>query len=306
LDLDEYRELVRLDEPFVPPEPAPEANAARSQLIDRLLEYLVAEGIAVLGGVPGPPPKVAQEGKRLQLRALLTVRAPEPLPDWFHRSLDSLLQREALDRGFVDPSSLSPVSETVPGASFGPADRCILWRGDITTLRVDAVVNAANSSLLGCFQPYHGCIDNAIHSAAGPRVREDCHRIVTRQGHPEATGLAKVTRGYNLPAGFVVHTVGPVYSGDPYSVPHAMEEALASSYRSCLELAGRVPRIRSIAFSCIATGEFGFPAGPAARIALGTVEGWMTENPDSLDAVVFDTYRSEDLGIYQRLLSRGC
>ncbi len=306
LDLDEYRESILLNDPFVPPEPAPGPNIERARLIDRLLDYLVAEGIAVLGGVPGAPPKVDHEGKRLQLHALLVVRAPEPLPDWFHLAMDSLLQREAIDRGFVDISQLPPVSETVPGTSFGPSDRCILWRGDITTLQVDAVVNAANASLLGCFHPHHACIDNAIHSAAGPRVREDCHTIITRQGHPEGTGQAKVTRGYNLPVKFILHTVGPIYRGDPYSVPLDMEEALASSYRSCLDLAARVSGIRSVAFNCISTGDFGFPVGPAARIALGTVESWMGENPDALDTIVLDTFRSEDLGIYQRLLSRGC
>ena len=139
--------------------------------------------------------------------------------------------------------------------------RLILWQGDITRLSVDAIVNAANSALLGCFVPCHGCIDNAIHSAAGLQLRDACNRLMEQQGHPEPTGQAKLTAGYNLPARYVLHTVGPIVQG---RVSRHDRELLASCYRSCLELAAEHD-LQSVAFCCISTGEFHFPNQEAAK-----------------------------------------
>jgi len=239
------------------------------------------------------------------LRALLTVRGPNPLPSWFHVQLDRLLQREAFERGFTDAASLPGISEAFPGSSYAAAARCALWRGDITTLCVDAIVNAANPKMLGCFQPFHACIDNAIHSAAGPRIREDCHAIMQRQGCPEGTGWAKVTRAYNLPSKYILHTVGPIMVSGERNVSPEQEQQLSSCYRSCLGLACRVSAIRSLAFCSISTGVYGFPREAAARIALRTVNQWLANHPGSLDLIVFNVFRHDDLEIYERLLNGG-
>ena len=299
LDLDEYRSLVHLDAPFEPPSPTPEAKIERVALVDELLAYLRSERNAI--GANAVPP--SYDEKRRLLRALLTVRGPDPLPAWFHERIDQLLQREALERGFTGAADLPRVAQVWPQSSFGATPHCALWHGDITTLKVDAIVNAANAQMLGCFQPFHTCIDNVIHSAAGPRLREDCNAMMQRQGGPEGTGGAKITRGYNLPAKYILHTVGPIVAQGHLTPEH--KHQLANSYRACLDLANRVSEIRSIAFCCISTGVFGFPQTPAARIALRTVEQWLTAHPGALDVIMFNVFRQDDLEIYTRLLRDG-
>ncbi len=295
LDLDDYRSLICLDEPFVAPPPVPAAVDQRAALVDELLACLHAER-----GGAGSGNLSSHEERRRLLRALLTVRGPDPLPDWFHDRLDRLLRREVLDRGLSDIANLPPVSQGWPGALHGAATSCILWRGDIATLNADAIVNAANAQMLGCFQPFHGCIDNAIHSAAGPRVREDCDKIMRRQGGAEGTGWAKVTRAYNLPSRYILHTVGPIVAPDRLRPEH--ERLLAACYRSCLDLASRVPDIRSVAFCGISTGVFGFPREPAARVALRAIGDWLDDHPGAIDSIVLNVFSQDDLQIYQRLL----
>ena len=295
LDLDDYRSLVRLDEPFIAPPPAPVAADRRAVLVDELLTYLHAER-GETGGGDGS----SEDQKRRLLRALLTVRGPDPLPDWFHDRLDRLLRREVLDRGVTDIANLPRLPRDWLGADRDTATAAILWRGDITTLNADAIVNAANAQMLGCFQPFHACIDNAIHSAAGPRVREDCDKIMLRQGGAEGTGWAKVTRAYNLPSRYILHTVGPIVAPDRLRPEH--ERLLAACYRSCLDLASRVPDIRSVAFCGISTGVFGFPREPAARVALRAIGDWLDEHPGVIDSIVLNLFSQDDLQIYQRLL----
>ncbi len=177
-----------------------------------------------------------------------------------------------------------------------------LWRGDITTLSVDAIVNAANSAMLGCFRPRHACVDNAIHAAAGPRLRADCAILMELQGFEEPVGAAKITRAYNLPSRFVVHTVGPALTrGEAATAAH--DEALASSYRASLDLAAEVSSIRSIAFSSVSTGVFAFPPRRAARVALSTVSRWIEAHPGRLDRVVFDVFSDSDLRVYRGALT---
>ncbi len=295
LDLDDYRSLICLDEPFVAPPPAPAAADQRAVLVDELLAYLQAEG-----GGAGSGDLSSHDERRRLLRALLTVRGPDPLPDWFHARLDRLLRGEVLDRGLTDIANLPRVPQGWPGALPDAATSCILWRGDIATLNADAIVNAANAQMLGCFQPFHGCIDNAIHSVAGPRVREDCARIMQRQGGPEGTGWAKVTRAYNLPSRYILHTVGPIVAPDRLRPEH--ERLLAACYRSCLDLASRVPDIRSVAFCGISTGVFGFPREPAARVALRAIGGWLDDHPGMIDLIVLNVFSQDDFQIYERLL----
>lgn len=301
LDIEDYRRRIQLDEPFPAPEPALEVEADREALVDQLLGYLISEKLQAWGIEDGLS-RTTYDRKRRKLRVLLTVRLPHPLPSWFHAAMDRLLQRESHERGTVEAMELPRIATAVPVAAYSVATRCALWRGDITALRVDAVVNAANSALLGCFQPFHACIDNAIHSAAGPRVREDCHAIMQLQGAPEEAGRAKITRAYNLPARFILHTVGPIFRSEGNRVPAEQALDLSACYRSCLELALRVPGIRSVAFCCISTGVFGFPGEPAGQIALRTVEDFLKRHPDAFDLVVFNVFKDEDFQIYKRLL----
>ena len=233
---------------------------------------------------------VAQEedAQRNLLRALMNVRPPRPLSAEFLHLQDELLSAEREKRGVVDAGALPAVSSDA---------RIILWQGDITRLRADAIVNAANSALLGCFIPCHRCIDNAIHSAAGLELRAECATLMERQGHPEPTGGAKLTKGYNLPARYVLHTVGPIVGG---VLTQEHRELLASCYRSCLTMAAE-HGLKSIAFCCISTGEFRFPHVAAAEIAVREVRSFLAVNETV--RVIFNVFKDEDLRIYERLLS---
>jgi O-acetyl-ADP-ribose deacetylase (regulator of RNase III) len=172
-----------------------------------------------------------------------------------------------------------------------------IWRGDITRLALDAIVNAANTELLGCFRPGHGCIDNAIHTAAGPRLRDDCATIIDIQGRPEETGGAKITRAYHLPSRFVLHTVGPIVA-DGRVRPQDVR-ALAASYRSCLDLARSMRSIRTLAFCGVSTGVFGYPRAQAAEVAVRTVLSWLSDHPGALELIVFNVFSEADLDVYR-------
>lgn len=299
--LADYRALIALDAPFTAPEPA-----AAEQVPE-----LVGVAIARLLGPEAPSDfgimreRLAHLPERDALRALLTVRPPRPfLSSELHALLDRLLAFERRQRPTVEALDLPgvlPLGSVAPG--FPAPEALALWQGDITTLRVDAIVNAANDALLGCFQPFHRCIDNAIHAAAGPRLREDCARIMELQGESEPTGGAKVTRAYHLPASYVLHTVGPIYRGGESSPGPEDRRALADSYRACLELAAELPQIRSLAFPCISTGVFGFPAPAAAQVAVETVAAWLDAHPGRFDCVVFNVFLDADLALYRECLA---
>jgi O-acetyl-ADP-ribose deacetylase (regulator of RNase III) len=225
--------------------------------------------------------------QRMLLRGLMNLRPAKPLDPEFITLQDQLLQEELLEKGVIDVL-------TLPGTSY---PKIALYHGDITRLKCDAIVNAANSQMLGCFVPGHKCIDNAIHSAAGLQLRDECAALMRKQGHEEPTGTAKLTKGYNLPCRYVIHTVGPIVEIRPTLKE---EEQLASCYRSCLALALSL-RLRSLVFPCISTGEFGYPHKEAAKIAVETVDAFMVEHPDA-PVVVFDTFKDEDYAIYNELL----
>jgi O-acetyl-ADP-ribose deacetylase (regulator of RNase III) len=202
----------------------------------------------------------------------------------------------------ITQSKSIPFIEQQYTSSYPARNKTSLWVGDITHLKVDAIVNAANSELLGCRQPNHACIDNIIHSAAGPRLRDDCAKIIEKQGTNEPTGNAKVTRGYALSAKYVLHTVGPqLYPGSQPT--HLQKEQLKNSYRSCLDTASNVKEIRSIAFCAISTGVFSYPRKQAAKIALSEVAHWLTQHPHRFDKVIFNLYSNADAEIYQELLN---
>ncbi|MFI1331915.1 protein-ADP-ribose hydrolase [Streptomyces sp. NPDC020845] len=302
LPLDAYTTAITLDEPFRPVA----RHAPATHPADQVREVLGLLGddpaAARAGWRPGAADRVDEATARRLLRAVLTVREPDPLPAGAARVLDALLAGERLARDTTGAASLPTVRDTLPGTTYSAADRTALWQGDITTLDADAIVNAANSALLGCFTPMHPCIDNAIHAAAGPRLRADCHTIMSLQGHPEPTGTAKITRGYHLPARYVLHTVGPIVDG-PVLPRH--QRALAASYRACLDLAAEVDGLRTVAFCGISTGVYGYPKTPAARIALDTVADWFDRHPARLDRVIFNVYTDDDRAAYVRALTEG-
>ena len=231
------------------------------------------------------PPQEEQAQKRL-LRALFNVRPPIPCDAEFLRVQDEYLREETFQKGVTDFATLTPIR---PGV--------YLWQGDITTLKCDAIVNAANSALLGCFCPNHGCIDNAIHTYAGVQLRLSCAELMTKQGYDEPTGQAKITPAFNLPCRYVLHTVGPIVGG---RLTERDCELLRSCYRSCLALADE-KQLESIAFCCISTGEFRFPNERAAEIAIQAVKDYKKETKSGIK-VIFDVWKNEDYEIYNRLL----
>lgn len=237
-------------------------------------------------------PSDEQEQKDL-LRSLMNVRMPKPISRDFLDIQDEYLQNERDKRGITDSAKLP----SIPGDS-----RLVLWQGDITTLKADAIVNAANSALLGCFRPLHSCIDNIVNSRSGIQLRLFCYDRMSKQGHEEPTGQAKITPAFNLPSKYILHTVGPIISG---TVRKQDCEALASCYRSCLELAVK-NNCQSIAFCCISTGEFHFPNEKAAEIAVQTVTSFLNAQEQNI-RVIFNVFKDIDLRIYKKLLGvSGC
>ena len=226
------------------------------------------------------------ERQKILLRGLMNVRRPQPIGAEFLQVQDAYLQGETAAKGITDLADLTPVR---PGL--------YLWQGNITTLKCDAIVNAANSGLTGCYIPNHRCIDNAIHTCAGVELRLACEELMEQQGYPEPTGRAKLTPAFNLPCRYVLHTVGPIING---RVTKEDEDLLASCYRSCLELAAE-NGLESVAFCCISTGEFHFPNEQAAEIAVATVKEFL-KRQTSVRKVIFNVFKDLDKAIYERLL----
>ena len=240
----------------------------REERVDCLIAYLKKEN----SGYDTLQEPYDYEGKRRLLRSLMNVRFPMEISEEYVVMQDALLREEAEEKGIVELEDISPIGELYPCTTIKNVEKMSLWRGDITRLSVDAIVNAANSQLLGCFVPCHGCIDNVIHSAAGVELRNECAQIMELQGHEEPTGKAKITKGYNLPAKHVIHTVGPIVGME---VTKKQKEELKSCYVSCLKLAEK-NGLKSIAFCCISTGEFHFPNKLAAQIAVETVDQYLS------------------------------
>lgn len=228
-------------------------------------------------------PESEEERFRL-LRSLMNIRPPKPASEEFFAVQDEFLKEEISSKDVTDIANLVPIENGI-----------YLWKGDITTLKCGAIVNAANSQMLGCFQPCHNCIDNAIHTFAGVQLRLKCAEIMAEQGREEPTGTAKITPAYNLPCDCIIHTVGPIVSG-ALTEKHCRQ--LESCYMSCLETAVR-NNIQSIAFCCISTGVFGFPQKEAAKIAVNTVRKFRKNHNIE---VIFNVFRQDDCDIYSGLL----
>ena len=243
----------------------------------------------------------AEDAQNILLRSLFNVRIPGPVSEDFLKVQDEFLKEAISAKGITEFPSLTPVQPDI-----------YLWQGDITTLRCDAIVNAANAGMTGCYQPCHNCIDNCIHTYAGVQLRNYCAELMEKQGHEEPTGQAKITPAFNLPCRYVLHTVGPIVQG-PLTAEH--EELLASCYRSCLDLAQK-NGIQSLAFCCISTGVFGFPQNRAAEIAVRTVQEFLLQAHQNCTTaysesasertnrikVIFNVFKDEDYAIYAKLL----
>lgn len=258
----------------------------RIYLIRRLQEEMPRYGEIAI-----PADALAQ---RRLLRSLFNLRPPLPAAEEFLAVQDAYLREENREKGIVDGDSIPSAG----GASGDP--RLCLWKGDITRLAVGAIVNAANSALLGCFQPCHSCIDNVIHTYSGVQLRIACNEIMQKQGHEEPVGQAKITPAYNLPCSYVIHTVGPMIAE---TLREEDCQLLASCYRACLGVAVE-KGLRSLAFCCISTGVFRFPQQEAARIAVDTVSRFLEEDR-TLRQVIFNVFTDSDLQIYQKLLGAG-
>ena len=250
--------------------------------IDFLIKHLLFERNE-LGNIEIPQ---SEQDKFQLYRSLVNIRPAWQADESFLQAEDEYLTALTQCKGITDIADLTPIENGI-----------YLWRGDITTMKCGAIVNAANSGLTGCYMPCHSCIDNCIHTFAGVRLRYKCSEIMQAQGHEEPTGKAKITPAYNLPCDYVIHTVGPIVHGE-LTEEHC--GLLESSYKSCLDIAVQ-NGVDSIAFCCISTGVFGFPQGKAAETAVRTVREYRSSQDIK---VIFNVFREDDYEIYKRILGR--
>lgn len=233
-------------------------------------------------------------GKRRILRSLMNIRMPKKMSADVITVQDEYLRERASDKGMVHLSEIPLIRDGIS-----------IWQGDITRLAVDAIVNAANSQMLGCFVPMHSCIDNCIHTFAGIQLREECNRQMNQlrirngRNYEQPTAVPMLTDGYNLPAKKVIHVVGPIVQ---YKLTSKLEKDLADCYRNTLDMC-QENELKSVAFCCISTGVFHFPNKRAAEIAVNTVSDWMNEHPGGMERVIFNVFKDEDKDIYESLLS---
>jgi O-acetyl-ADP-ribose deacetylase (regulator of RNase III) len=233
------------------------------------------------------------EGKRRILRSLMNVRIPKALPEEVLKVQDEYLKERSLEKGIVNLTDIPVIR-----------DGLSIWQGDITRLEADAIVNAANSQMLGCFVPMHTCIDNCIHTFAGVQLRAECARqmdqLKSRYGrdYEQPTAVPMLTDAYNLPAKKVIHIVGPIVQD---RLTSALEDDLAACYRNTLDMCLE-NGLKSVAFCCISTGVFHFPNKRAAEIAVQTVKGWLSEHPGTMERVIFNVFKDEDKAYYEQLL----
>lgn len=244
------------------------------------------------------------EEKRMALRSLMNIRGPRFMPEDVIKTQDEFLEEETKEKGIISLDMIPTVADQY-GSRHIYADKISIWRGDITRIRAGAIVNAANSQMLGCFVPCHRCIDNAIHSAAGIQLRAECSRYMNRRKmqygswYEEPTGQAVLTKGYNLPAEYVIHTVGPIVGG-VLSSRH--RQNLRSCYENVLKCCVE-NGIRSVAFCCISTGEFHFPNDEAAKIAVKTVADFLKDNGPAFDRIIFNVFKDMDRELYEKELA---
>lgn len=272
----------------------------QEERLDYLLEQM-KEDLVEYRNVELPE---SYEGRRKALRAFMNIRIPKKIPEAILSVQDELLTEEAKEKGIIELRNI-PTIKRKYGSIHPFANKISVWKGDITRLKVGAIVNAANSQMLGCFIPCHKCIDNAIHSAAGMQLREECHEIMQKKRmrygrtYEEPTGKALLTKGYNLPADYVIHTVGPIVD---FRLTEELCEELKSCYQSVLKCALE-NEIRSVAFCCISTGEYRFPNEMAANIAVETVSEFLEKHHEKFDRIIFNVFKEIDLELYKNRLA---
>ena len=249
-----------------------------------LINYFSKENILNTRSLPD-----TYESRRNMLHRLLDVYPPKEIDHVYLELLERLLITESKEKLVTNIEDIDEIDKNIA-----------IFKGDITTIKSDAIVNAANSTLLGGMKPLHACVDNSIHSCAGPRLRQDCNKIIEKQGHLEYIGSAKITRGYCLPSKYVIHTVGPIIlDGAPTK---EQEKQLSSSYISCLNIAKEIDMIKNIVFCCISTGVFGYPKESATLLAVKTVKKWLKENPQKDLKVIFNVFKDSDEEMYKQAL----
>ena len=275
-----------------------QSEKIQSERLDFLLDALKVDSIQYKNLQVGN----SETEKRNAVRSLMNIRMPRSISDDFLEVQDVFLQEEAKEKGIVTLAEIPTVKDAY-GSQRSFADRMSIWQGDITRLQVGAIVNAANSQMLGCFVPCHRCIDNAIHSAAGVQLRNECNHIMNQRRirfgrqYEEPTGTATLTSAYNLPCEYVIHTVGPIVYG---RLTEALKEDLRNCYRNVLQCCME-HEINSVAFCCISTGEFHFPNDIAAQIAVETTEQFFAQNDNcSIERVIFNVFKDIDLMLYKK------
>ena len=243
------------------------------------------------------------EGKQRLLRSLMNIRSPRPASAAMLAVQDVYLRGRALEKGIVNVRDMETVRESL-GSSHPFADRISIWQGDITRIAADAIVNAANSQMIGCFIPMHNCIDNCIHTYAGVQLREECGkrmnslRLKFGEDYKQPTAVPMLTDAYNLPAKKVVHIVGPIAQ---YGLTPELERDLADCYRRTMDMC-RENGLKSVAFCCISTGVFCFPNDRAAEISVQTVTDWLKADPEGMERIIFNVFKYEDRKYYEDLL----
>ena len=262
--------------------------------LDYLIEYLLKENTKV--NIDKITTNI--NDKKNLYRSLCNIREPKPISKEYLEIEKEYLQEELKKKNLTKVEDIMPIVKTIKESSFENKDKICLWQGDITTLQIDSIVNAANSQGLGCFVPCHKCIDNQINTFAGISLRLECNKIMKEKDYFLHTGNAFITKGYNLPAKYVIHTVGPIIYNE---VTEKEELQLVNCYTSSLELAIK-NGVRTIAFPCISTGEFKFPKEEACKLAILTVENFLEEYREDFDKIVFNVYGEEDYKIYERNL----
>ena len=277
LTLSEYKDIIDLV--YKPRKRVILTESEKSSICDEMLGTLLEERNEIAAF--SYPYKI----KRDLIWGYLNQRLPNPVSEHFLEIQDRLFGSETEENGVVDVNQLKYT------------DNIALWQGDITRLNADAVVNAANNSLLGCFIPHHKCIDNVIHSRAGVQVRLDCSKIMGAQGEAEPAGCAKITLAYNLPSKYIIHTVGPMVG---LRVTEDDRRVLRNCYLSCLNLAKEM-KLHTVAFCCISTGIFSFPNDEAAAVAVGAVKNWLLETGYDM-RIIFDVFLDKDFEIYKDVL----
>lgn len=269
----------------------------QEERLDFLLEEFKKDSIQYHDLEPGE----SYEEKRMVLRSLMNIRMPKVMQKNVVKIQDEFLKEETKEKGIVSLDMVPAVGKEY-GSNHPVADKISVWQGDITRLQTGAIVNAANSQMLGCFVPCHRCIDNAIHSAAGIQLREECNHYINRRKiqygsrYKEPTGQAVLTGGYNLPAEYVIHTVGPIVSG---IINYRHRQDLRNCYENVLKCCVE-NGIRSVAFCCISTGEFHFPNDEAAKIAVETVTDFMKKYAVHFDRIIFNVFKDLDKKLYEK------